>query len=559
MKKIIFIVCFLAHFLGLFAQKISLEGYVYESANRGFLNQVKIVILEYETGFIKAETFTDETGLFTAELEGGVEYQINATKNAFFAANARVKTTTTEKAFAKIQMDRKPGYIFDMTFAKAREGIETDGLTGVKLEIFNNTTNQEMLVIDSTRSQNAQFTMEQGNHYTFLIRKWGFFSKRIEAYVNVKGCILCIDGVDNVNPGVSDNLTRGFQMGTLLANIELQPLEVGRSIQIKNIYYDLGSAALRPESRKELEKLGKALKDNPYISVELASHTDARGEAMSNLQLSQRRAESVVDFLVRESKIDGRRLVAAGYGETRLVNRCNDENLANCNETEHQQNRRTELKVTSISRDEFFNKTLHTMIREEQMEVTLQKIEQEAQVIKEGDDMPEDLKRYIEEQKRKESGGGEERKEIKESGESKENKESKRNGNEEQKSEEKIIPSEIAAETAKVETNISPKKEGKILTENKIKPSTARKISPFVAGYTGFMIEVLTSDKEVAASNEIFTKFATLTLENREKGIAYLVGDFKTKTDAELFFNENVRKRYPKAKIIEYKAGKRSN
>lgn len=543
MRKLISIVYFVVVTFGLFAQNITLEGYVYESNNRGFLNQVKVIVLEYETGFIKGETTTDEKGFFQLEVIGGVEYQINVTKNAFVPTDIRVKTMAGEKAFAKIQMDRKPGYIFDMTFAKARDnnGI-ADGLIGVKLEVFNNTTNQEMLVIDSTRSQNVQFTMEQGNHYTFLIRKWGFFTKRIEAYVNIKDCILCIDGVDNVNPGVSDNLTRGFQMGTLLANIELQPLVIGKSIPVKNIYYDLGSAALRAEARKELDKLGKALKDNPFINVELSSHTDARGEAVANLQLSQRRADAVVDYLIKEVKIDGRRIEAAGYGEIRLVNKCNDNNLENCNEAEHQQNRRTELKVTKINKEEFLNKSLSTIIREEQMEATIQKLDTETQIVKEGDEMPEDLKRYIEEQKKIEAA---EKDKIKQN---------EPNDSTKQESKKTIVtPKTMPIKESKE----LPKKDTKITTENKVKPSTTRKLLPFVAGYSGFMIEILTSEKEIAASNEIFTKFATLTLEHLDKGLAYLTGDFKTKADAETFFNENVKKRYPKARIIEYKMGKR--
>ncbi len=553
MRKIIAFIAFLLSFTTLFAQNITLEGYVYESNNRGYLNQVKIVIIEYETGFVRAETFSDEKGFFEATLPGGVEYQINSTKTAFVPLDTRIKTVAGEKAFAKIQMDRKPGYIFDMTFAKAKEGNNpTDGLVGVKLEVFNNTTNTEMLVIDSMRSQNAQFTMEQGNHYTFLVRKWGFFTKRIEAYVNVKGCILCIDGVDNVNPGVSDNLTRGFAMGTLLANIELQPLEVGKSIQIRNIYYDLGSAALRPESRKELEKLGKALKDNPYINVELASHTDARGDAMSNLELSQRRAESVVDFLVRESKIDGRRLHAAGYGETRLVNHCNDANLGICGETEHQQNRRTELKVTSVSRDEFFLKSLSTMIREELMETQIQKMGNQdiIEVKGETDDMPDDLKKYIEEQRRLENGGTPKVETPKT--------ETPKAPKEMPKSAETPDNKQVIKEEAIKKVSPAAKSEAKILVENKIKkPVTAKKIVPFTAGYTGFMVEILASEKEIAASNEIFVRFPSLTMEHLEKGIAYLAGDFKTKAEVETFFAENVQSRYPKAKIIEYKLGKR--
>lgn len=533
-----------------FTQNITLEGYVFESNNRGYLNQVKLVVIEYETGFIKAETNSDEKGFFQVEVPGGIEYQINATKKEFILANVRIKTNPNEKAFAKVVMERKPGYIFDMTYAIAREGKEvTDGLTGLKLEIFNNTTNEEMLVIDSTRSQNIQFSMEQGNHYTFLIRKFGFFSKRIEAYVNVKGCILCIDGVDNVNPGVSDNLTQGFKMGTLLANIELQPLVLGKSIQVKNIYYDLGSAALRPEAKKELDKLAKSLKDNPFINIEMSSHTDARGDAISNLNLSQRRADAVVEYLVKEGKIDGRRLTAAGYGETRLVNRCNDDNLANCIETEHQQNRRTELKITQINKDDFFSKSLKTIIREENMEATLQKnAEDFSQQVTAEDDMPEDLKRYIEEQKKSEAGSKPANTELK--------KEDKNDNKVKEHNEQSPLPKEMSQDVKIKPT--TTESEGQIVIEHKVKPNLNKKIVPLSADYSGFLIEVLNHKKELAATNEIFNRFPTLIIEHLADGsLSYLVGEFKTKTDAELYFIENVQKRYPKAKIIAYQGGKR--
>lgn len=533
-----------------FAQNITLEGYVFESNNRGYLNQVKLVVIEFETGFVRAETYSDEKGFFQVEVPGGIEYQINASKKEFILANVRVKTNPNEKAFAKVQMDRKPGYIFDMTFAKAREGNEvTDGLTGLKLEVYNNTTNEEMLVIDSTRSQNIQFSMEQGNHYTFLIRKFGYFTKRIEAFVNVKGCILCIDGVDNVNPGVSDNLTQGFKMGTLLANIELQPLSLGKTIKIKNIYYDLGSAALRPEAKKELEKLAKSLKDNPFIHVEMSSHTDARGDAVSNLNLSQRRADAVVEYLIKVGKIDGRRLTAAGYGETRLVNGCNDDNIDNCNEAEHQQNRRTELKITQINKDEFLSKSLKTIIREENIELTLEKNAGDFnQQIKEGDEMPEDLKRYIEEQKRLENQQTPTPSQTKEE----EKLEEKIKDNNKEKT---VLSPKEATNSVKKENS---KKEGEIVVEQKVKPIATKKIVALAADYTGYMIEILANKKELAATNEIFTKFSILTTEHLSDGnIAYLAGDFKTIEEAQHFFNKNVKSRYPKAKIIAYKAGKR--
>lgn len=519
---------FLITSISLVAQNIILEGYVYESNNRGYLNQVKVTILDYANGFVKGETYTDENGRFEASVAGGIEYQIKVEKSGFIDADLRLKTTQNEKAFAKIQMDRKPGYIFDMTFAKAREANEiTDGLTGIKIEVFNNTTNKALISIDSTDSQNFQFTMEQGNHYTILVRKWGFFTKRIEAYVNVKGCILCIDGVDKVTPGVSDNLTQGFQMGTLLANIELQPLELGKTIQIKNIYYDLGSAALRPEAKKELDKLSKALKDNPFINIELSSHTDARGDANANLQLSQRRADAVVEYLVRVGKIDGRKLTAQGYGENKLTNRCNDANIPNCSEAEHQQNRRTELKITAIKKEDFLAKSLAEIIREEQMEVTLQKIQtEEKQQYTSGDeDMPEDLKKYIESQKANSTNA--------------------------------TTTNSNTNKTIEVAPKNEVKKDTKILKEQKINHQAAKRNFDIPADYNGYRIEIFKTEKALANTHEIFSRFDIIGIETNKKGWHYLVGDFKSSADADVFYKQTVSKWYPKAKIINYVNGVR--
>lgn len=109
------------------------------------------------------------------------------------------------------------------------------------------------------------------------------------------------------------------------------------------IYYDLGSAALTTEARKVIdETLYSLLVSKPDVSVEIASHTDSRSDDAYNMGLSQRRAESVVNYLVKKG-IKRSRLVAKGFGETKLVNRC--ANGVECSETEHQQNRRTEFRV----------------------------------------------------------------------------------------------------------------------------------------------------------------------------------------------------------------------
>ena len=109
------------------------------------------------------------------------------------------------------------------------------------------------------------------------------------------------------------------------------------------IYYDLNSARLTAESRRVIdEKLYKLMIEKPLIRVEINSHTDSRASDEFNMELSQRRAQSVVDYLVAKG-INVSRLVARGYGETKLVNHCS--NGVNCTEEEHAQNRRTEFRV----------------------------------------------------------------------------------------------------------------------------------------------------------------------------------------------------------------------
>lgn len=110
------------------------------------------------------------------------------------------------------------------------------------------------------------------------------------------------------------------------------------------IFYELASARITPASKKIIdETLLPLLKSKP-VSIELMSHTDSRGNDDYNMSLSQQRANAVVNYLVSKG-ISRSRLSAKGYGETRLVNRCS--NGAECSESEHQKNRRTEFRVIS--------------------------------------------------------------------------------------------------------------------------------------------------------------------------------------------------------------------
>ena len=91
-----------------------------------------------------------------------------------------------------------------------------------------------------------------------------------------------------------------------------------------------------------MRKLLQLLYQNPDAIIEIGSHTDARGDDDFNLELSQKRAQGVVNWLLSQG-IDSKQLEAKGYGESQPVNDCT--NYVNCPEEDHQLNRRTEFRL----------------------------------------------------------------------------------------------------------------------------------------------------------------------------------------------------------------------
>lgn len=354
-----------------FCQKITLDGYVFEELNRGYLNEVKVTVLE-KSGIYVGETLSDMSGHFLIDVEPNKEYNVQFEKKIFQTAMDAVSTVgknVGEKVYLKRQLERQPGYLLEVTLAEKRyqEAMPVDGVNGSRIEIFNLTANREELVIDSAKSPVFSHTLLQGNHYVIMIRKKGYFTRRMDAHVNIDGCYLCMEGFGTVTPGMVSNLTsaRDNKIGTLLSNIDLTRIDTTQNIVFQNIYYDYNSAQLTSEATKELDKVTSLLQNNGALIVELGSHTDSRGSAASNLQLSQARAESAVNHILNSGAIDKYRIKAKGYGESRLTNRCEDGTP--CGEAEHVRNRRTELKIIGFTLDPNADRSLAEIVHAEEM------------------------------------------------------------------------------------------------------------------------------------------------------------------------------------------------
>ena len=135
-----------------------------------------------------------------------------------------------------------------------------------------------------------RFTLKPGTDYVFIAEKPGFLK------------------------GKERESTKGVSQSTeFKTEIYLSSTEV--PIEVENIFFDLDKADLRPESMVSLDRLVETLNDNANIVIELGSHTDSRASDAYNIDLSLRRAQSVVNYLI-EKGIPNDRLVAKGYGES---------------------------------------------------------------------------------------------------------------------------------------------------------------------------------------------------------------------------------------------------
>jgi len=151
-----------------------------------------------------------------------------------------------------------------------------------------------------------------------------------------------------------DKLTKLETNKVFTTKIVLDQIVLDKAIVLENIYYDLDRDEIRADAALELDKLVTVLADNPEIKIELSSHTDSRQTAAYNDDLSKRRAQSAVDYIVSKG-IDSERLIARGYGESQLL--LTDEEInklasEEAKESAHQRNRRTEFKVTEYNKVE---------------------------------------------------------------------------------------------------------------------------------------------------------------------------------------------------------------
>ena len=272
--------------------------------------------------------------LFRSELQG--QNQFSEPKNLGYPIN-----TIKDEQGLNISGDGTIAY-----FASARE--KKTGLDLYRFELDkklrpNPVTYVKAKVIDAQTKQPVSAQVELTN-----ITQENSVARKEEADENGE-ILLCLPVGNNYSFTVSEDgylfYSQSFQLtdvNTLykpfLLTIALQPVEVGAKMNLYNVYYETDSFRILPASEPELQKLVSFLKHNPQLKFEIQGHTDDTGNTDKNQVLSEKRAQSVVDFLV-ENGIGKNRLQAKGFGEQQPV-------ATNETEEGRKLNRRTTVKIT---------------------------------------------------------------------------------------------------------------------------------------------------------------------------------------------------------------------
>jgi len=349
----------------LLAQQQRVEGHITDGKNNRKLDKVVISVYDMTTEGLVLSSKTDGFGKFVFDLPKDGSYVIRLRRQAYYDKEVFLDITGDDE-YLKMTMTRLPGYELEAT---VRERLSYSNqvlgkeLKNIKVEVYNNTTSKEIVVIDDDPENTFNVNFERGNHYTMLLRKKGYFAKRIEVYVDIEGCILCFEGLgSHFAPEIEAATTENNQRGSLIADIPMKKIIQDEAIALDNIFYDYDKSYIRKDARPALENLVKILKRNPIV-IELSSHTDSRGKSEYNQTLSQKRADAAVDYIISRG-ITTNRITAKGYGESKLTNKCGDG--VTCTEAEHQINRRTEFAVTKFLEDSSFdNRSLKEIIEQE--------------------------------------------------------------------------------------------------------------------------------------------------------------------------------------------------
>lgn len=281
--------------------------------NNEILPHTKIY-LKGEDGQIITSAVTDQNGLAEFSVKPGGQFKITAENDTYVSD---IKPVSVSGRLLGLEQNEevflRQSYPFLTIKVVEKETGEIIPFAIIEIE---KGKYDEAAVDNATGS--TRLKMNNSTDYTFNITAQGYLSKQI------------------------NYSSYAMKPGDYSLTVELERLTDDLHFALENIYYDLDKSDIRADAKPVLDNLALMLLENPGIKIEIGSHTDSRADENYNMELSIRRSEAVTSYLISKG-ISPDRLIAKGYGETKLVNKCTDG--VNCPEEAHQANRRTNIAI----------------------------------------------------------------------------------------------------------------------------------------------------------------------------------------------------------------------
>ncbi len=299
---------------------ISIEGDVYAQYEEKEVVPNQLVwVKNMSTNQVDTIT-TDATGHFSTKLDVNNEYRIYTSKEEFISLNEEERSTLNIRKDSTLYCE----LLLKPTTIQIHLRVVEKGTEKV-IPLATTTITDYNIKWDTTLITNDQGIV------TLTVDR----NKVLWAHGAKKGYI---DG--DISFNTSNETDKVIDI-----ELSLPPIKKGEKFKLENIFYDLNKSSLREESMSSLDKLADFLLKN-NLKIELSAHTDSRGSNSYNQRLSQARAQSCVDYLIKKG-VAKSNIKAKGYGEYQLVNKC--KNGVKCSEEEHQENRRTEVKILEVN------------------------------------------------------------------------------------------------------------------------------------------------------------------------------------------------------------------
>jgi outer membrane protein OmpA-like peptidoglycan-associated protein len=300
--------------------------------NKGDIIEGASVSLVDADGAEVALLDSDLKGNYGFTLDPNKPYQLVVQKQGYFP---KIQNITA----LQVSEERKMNIVLDKDPNITLLGVVTDKMTGspvpyAKVKLIDlNSGSEELITTNENGIFNKKLTEKKLNETVN-------YNLRVEA-----------EGYLTVSVNYNRLLDREGQYDIGVdVNLKLEKIKIGETklediVEVNPIFWDLGSAVVRADAARELDKIVEAMNNNPNIYIELGSHTDSRGSDKQNLELSDKRAKAAAEY-IKARITNPVRITGKGYGESSLINRCKDG--VKCSEEEHQANRRTEFRITKF-------------------------------------------------------------------------------------------------------------------------------------------------------------------------------------------------------------------